>query len=104
MMPPPKAESQVSMTKEISELLSWVALDTSGQTLGGSTPKRQVSPALGAPPSLSLEGFAKLMDTSSQASPQVSIPDDAKLDDLTLEEISLPVQLWDWVPASSPGI
>ena len=59
MAPPPKVESQVSMTMEVSELLLQVALDTSGQTLGSSTPKRAVSLALGAPPSLRLEGFAK---------------------------------------------
>ena len=92
MTPPPKAESQVSMTMEVSELLLWVALDTSSQASGGSTPKTPVSPALGAPSSLRLEGFAKPMDTSSWVSPQVSIQDNAKPDDPTLEEISLPVK------------
>ena len=92
MAPPPKVESQVSMTMEVSELLSQVALDTSSQALGCSTPKRPESLALGAPPSLRLESFAKPVDTSSQVSPQVSIPDDAELDNLTLEEISLPVK------------
>ena len=92
MAPPQKAESQVSMTMEVSELLSLVALDTSGQASGNSIPKRPVSLALGALPSLRLEGFAKPVDTSSQVSLQVSIPDDAKPDDLTLEEISLPVK------------
>ena len=43
--PPPKVESQVSMTMEISELLSWAALDTFGQALGSSTLKRPVSMA-----------------------------------------------------------
>ena len=92
MAPPPKAESQVSMTMEVSELLSQAALDTSGQALGSSTPKRPVSPALGAPSSLRLEGFTKPMDTSSQVSPQASVPDDAEPDDPTLEEISFPVE------------
>ena len=92
MVPPPKVESQVSMTTEVSELLLWAALDTSSQALGSSTPKRPVSLALGAPSSLRLEGFAKPVDTSSQESPRASIPDDAELDDLTLEEISLPVE------------
>ena len=92
MVPPLKVESQVSMTMEVSELLLWAALDTSGQALGSSTPKRPVSLALGAPPSLGLEGFAKPVDASSQVSLKVSIPDDAEPDDLTLEEISLPVE------------
>ena len=35
---PPKAEGQVSMTMEVRELLSWVALDTSGHASGSSTP------------------------------------------------------------------
>ena len=39
-----------------------------------------------------LESSVKLVDTSSQVSPQASIPDDAELDDPTLEEISLPVK------------
>ena len=92
MAPTPKAESQVSMTMEVSELLSWVALDTSGQALGCSTPKRPVSLALGAPPPLMLESSVKPVDTSSQVSLQASIPDNAELDNLTLEEISLPVK------------
>ena len=92
MVPPPKVGSQVSMTMEVSELLLWVALDTSSQALGSSSPKRPVSPALRASPSLRLEGFAKSVDTSSQTSLQASIPDNAEPDDLTLEEISLPVQ------------
>ena len=40
---PPKVGSQASMTMEVSKLLSWVALDTSSQVSGGSTPKRPVS-------------------------------------------------------------
>ena len=88
MAPPPKAESQVSMTMEVSELLSWAALDTSGQSSGSSTPKRPLSLALGAPSPLRLEGSAKPVDTFSQ----VSVPEDAEPDDLTLEEISLPVK------------
>ena len=54
-MPSPKAQSQVSMTMVISELLSWAALDTSGQVLWSSTPKRPASMALGALPSHGLE-------------------------------------------------
>ena len=91
MVPPPKAESQVSMTMEVSQLLLWVVLDNSSQALGSSTPKRPVSLALGAPPSLRLEGFSKPVDTSSQASLQASIPDEAEPDDPALEEISFPL-------------
>ena len=103
MMPPPKAESQVSMTMEVSELLLQAALDTSSQVLGSSSLKRPVSPALGAPPSLRPEGFAKPVDTSSQASQQGSIPDDAEPDDLTLEEISLPVKSFGLGTSILPG-
>ena len=56
---PPKAESQVSMTMEVSELLLQVALDTSDQASGSSTPKRPVSPALGAPHSLQARRFCQ---------------------------------------------
>ena len=49
-MEPPKAESQVSMTMEIRELLLQAALDTSGQALGCSTPKRPMYLASGVPP------------------------------------------------------
>ena len=103
MVPPPKGESQVSMTIEVSELLSWEALDTSGQALGSSTPKRPVSLALEPPPSLGLEGFAKPVDTSSKASPQASIPDNAELDNPTLKEISLPVQTLGLRTSITPG-
>ena len=77
MAPPPKVESQVSMMMEVSELLLQAVLDTSSQALGSPTPKRPVSTALGAPSSLWLEDSAKPMDTSSQASLWVNIPDDA---------------------------
>ena len=51
-----------------------------------------MSLVLGAQPSLRLEGSTKPVDTSSQASLQVSVPDDAEPDNPTLEEISLPVK------------
>ena len=54
--------------------------------------KRPVSLALAAPPSLRLESSIKPEDSSSQVSPQASLPDDAKLDNLTLQEISIPVK------------
>ena len=91
------------MTMEVSELLLQAALDTSGQAPGSSTPKRPVFPALGAPPSLRIEGFAKPVDTSSQTSLQVSVPDDAEPDNLTLEEISLPVKTLGLGTAVLPG-
>ena len=78
-----KAGGQISMTMEVSELLSQMALDTSGQALRSSTPKRPVSLALASSLPLKLDNFAKLVDTSSQ----VNIPDDVKEDDPTLEEI-----------------
>ena len=59
-------------------------------SIGVFHPKRPVSLALGAPPLL-LESTTKLVDTF-QVSLQVSIPDDAELEDLTLEEISLPIE------------
>ena len=90
MAPPPKVESQISMTMEVTELLSWAALDTSSQALESPTPKRPVSMALGVPSSLGLEDSAKTMDTSSQASLWVSIPDDVELDNQTLEKIYAP--------------
>ena len=91
MVPPPKLGSQVSMTMEVIEL-SWAAVDTSGEAFGCSTPQRPVSQARGAPPHLMLENTTKPVDTSSQVSPLVSIPDNAELDNPTLEEISLPVE------------
>ena len=60
--------------------------------IGVLHPKRPVSLALGAPPPLMLESYAKTVDTSSQVSPQVTIPDNAEPDILTLEEISLPIK------------
>ena len=80
---PPKVESQFSMTMELSELLSQVALDTSGQALGSSTPKWPVSLVLASSLPLKPNDSAKPVDTSSQ----VSIPDNAKVDDSTLEEV-----------------
>ena len=81
---PPKVEGQISMTMEVSELLSQAALDTSSQALGTSSPKRPGSLALASSLPLKLEDSVKLVDTSSQ----VSIPDDVDMDDPTLEEIN----------------
>ena len=71
------------MTMEVSRLLSQAVLDTSGLASGSSTPKRPGSLALATPLTLKLEDSAKPVHTPSQ----VSFPDNAKLDDPTLEEI-----------------
>ena len=80
---PPKAEGQVSMTMEVRELLSQVALDTSGHTSGSSTPKRLEPVVLVTPLPPKQKDLARLVDTSSQ----VSAPDDAEMEDPSLEEI-----------------
>ena len=80
---PPKVECQISMTMEVSELLSWAVLDNSGLALGSSTPKRPGSLALATPLPLKPEDSTKPVNTSFQ----VSIPDDADMDDPTPEEI-----------------
>ena len=80
---PPKAEGQVSMTMEVRELLSWAALDTSGHASGSSTPKRVEPMVLVTPLPPKQEDLAKLVDTSSQ----VSTPDDAEVEDPSLQEI-----------------
>ena len=76
------------MTMEVSELLSQAALDTSGLASRSSTPKRPGSLVLAIVLPLKPEDSTKLVDTSSQ----VSSPEDAEMDDPTLEEIqdSLP--------------
>ena len=71
------------MTMEVSKLLSWAVLDMSGLVSGSSTPKRSGSLALATTLPLKPEDPAKPVDTSSQ----VSTPDDAEMDDPTLEEI-----------------
>ena len=85
---PPKVEGQICMTMEVSELLSWAVLDTSGLASKSFTPKRPGSLALATLVPLKLEDSAKLVDTSSQ----VSTPEDVEMDNPTLEEIhaSLP--------------
>ena len=68
---------------EVRELLSWMTLDTPGQALGGSTPKRLEPVALVTPLPPKLEDFLKLVDTSSQ----VGAPDEGKMDDPTPEDV-----------------
>ena len=80
---PPKVESQISMTMEVSKLPSQAVLDTSSLASRSSTPKRPGSLALATPLPLEPEDPIKPVDASSQ----VSIPDDAEMDDPTLEEI-----------------
>ena len=91
----PKVEGQISMTTEVSELLSWGVLDTSGLASRSSTPKRPGSLALATPLFLRPEDSTKPVDTSSQ----VSIPDDTEMDDPTLEEIHASPSL----PVKTPG-
>ena len=78
------------MIMEVSELLLQAALDTSCQASGSSTPKRPASMALGAPSSFGLEDSAKPVDTSSQGSLWVSVPDNVELGDQTLQVIYAP--------------
>ena len=71
------------MTTDVRELLSWAALDTSGQVLGGSTPKRLEPMVLVTPLPPKPEDFPKLVDTFSQ----VGAPGEGKMDDPTPEEV-----------------
>ena len=80
----PKAEGQITMTMEVSKLLSQAVLDNSGLASRSSTPKRPGPLLLATPLPLKPEDSAKPVDTFSQ----VSIPDDAEMDDPTLEEIN----------------
>ena len=86
----PKAEGQISMTMEVSELLSWAALDTSGIGSGSSTPKGLGSLAMATLLPLKSEDFANLVDTSSK----VSDPEDVEMDYPTLEKIHVSPPLW----------
>ena len=62
----------ISITAEVQDLFSHVALDTSSQASGGPTMKRPASTTLGAPPSSKVEDSSELLATSSQASLQVA--------------------------------
>ena len=89
---------------EVSKLLSQAVLDTSGPASRSSTPKRPGSLALATPLPLRPENSAKPVDTSSQ----VSIPDDAAMDDPTQEEIhaspSPPVETPGTQPCKAPSL
>ena len=93
---PPKAEGQISLTMEVSELLSWAVLDISGIASRSYTPKRPGSLALATPLPPKPEDSSKLVDTSAQ----VSTPEDAEMDDPTLEEIHASPPPWSklWGP------
>ena len=69
MAPTPKAGSQVSMTMEVSELLSHGSSGHLQSSIGEFHQKGPVSMALGTPPSIGLEDPTKPVDTISQASP-----------------------------------
>ena len=93
---PPKVESQISMTMDVSELLSQAALYTSSQT-GGSTLQRPVSLALASLLTLKPDDSTKLVDTSLQ----VGIPDEEEVDDPTLEDIHASPSHHDSTPGGS---
>ena len=94
---PPKVEGQISMTMEVSELLSWVALDTSGLASRSSNPKRPESLALATLLPLKLEDSARLVDTSSEVGTQ----EDAVMVDPMLEEIHVSLPLLVKTPGPS---
>ena len=71
------------MTMEVSELLSRTVLESPGLASRSSTPKRPGSLALATVLPLKLEDSTKPVDNSSQ----VSTPEDAEMDEPTLEEI-----------------
>ena len=99
--PPPKAEGEVSMTMEVRELLSQVGLDTSEHASGSSTPKRQEPVVLVIPLLTKLEDFPKPVDMSSQ----VSAPNDAEMEDTSLEEVpapSAPIAEAPWPNSDAP--
>ena len=79
---PPKWKAKSAWPWRSANSYHW-QFYTSGLASRSSTPKRPGSLALATPLLLKLEDSAKPVDTSSQ----VSIPDDAAMDDPTLEEI-----------------
>ena len=83
---PPKAEGEVSMTMEVSKLLSQAGLDTSEHASGSSTPKRWEPMVLVTPLPTKPEDFPKPVDTSAQ----VSTLNDTEMEDASLEEIPAP--------------
>ena len=90
---PPKADSHISMTSEVQELLSHAILDASSQSLWNSTQRGQhLWPWEFHPPT-------KLVATSTQASLQVAIPDDTLPVSQTPEVSSAPTL----PPTRTPG-
>ena len=81
--PQPKAEGAVSMTIEVRVLPSWAGLDMSGYASGNSTPKRLEPVVLVTPLPTKPEDFPWPVDTSSQ----VTLLDDADMEDAFIEEI-----------------
>ena len=74
------------MTTEVRELLSWTVLDTSEYTSGSFTPRRQQPVVLVTPLPTKPEDFTWPVDTSSQ----VNAPNDAKMEDTSMEEVPTP--------------
>ena len=83
------------MTMAVRELLSQVGLDMSEHASGNSTPKRLEPMVLVTPLPIKLEDFPWPVDTSFQ----VSTPDDAEMEDASLEEIPTASSL----TAKTPG-
>ena len=71
------------MAMEVGSLLSRVMLDTSGHGSGNLTPKRPNPVVILTPPPHKLRDLSRQMDTSSQ----VSIPNDVKMAEASLEEV-----------------
>ena len=80
---PPKPEREVSMTMEVSSLLSQVMLDMSGHESGNLTPKRPNPVVVLTPPPHKLKDLPKPVDTLSQ----VSAPDDVEMAEALLGEV-----------------
>ena len=74
------------MTMEVWDLLSQAMLDMSGHVSGNLTPKRPNPVVILTPPPHKLRDLSGLVDMSCQ----VSAPDDAKMTEVSLEEIPSP--------------
>ena len=96
---PPTADSHISMTTEVWELLSHTMLDTSSQVFGNSLPKGPTYPALRVPSPTREEGSSKPVATFFQASLLVAMPDITKPIILTPEAACAPTN----PPTKTPG-
>ena len=85
---------------EVRKLLSQAGLDMSRHASGNSTPKRLEPVVLVTPLPTKLEDFHWPVDTSSQ----VSTPDDAEMEDTSLEEIPAASSPTAKTPGPSGGV